>query len=100
MSTISIEVGTILAEWINLSISYNLGSGTFMVPRLDLEEVKAVLWISARVLEIQLNNVVFPLPAKPMIPHLSAIYVAFREAKIGKIVAELFTVPGNEIFPE
>ena len=73
-------VGTTLAEWISLSISNNRGSGTFIVPRFDFEDVNAALWTSALVFEIQLNKVVLPVPAKPMIPQRNGI-VCFLHCK-------------------
>jgi hypothetical protein len=52
-----------------------------MMPRFDLLPANPALCISALLLEIQLNNVVFPEPASPIIPHFSGIK-AFLSAKV------------------
>ncbi len=52
----------------------SLGSGTLMIPRLDLFELKAKLEDSARVFEMQLNRVVFPVFVMPMMPQFNAIF--------------------------
>jgi hypothetical protein len=55
-----------------------------MTPRFDFEPAKEDLCTSARVFEMQLNKVVFPELASPMIPQRKGIRVRFSSAKVRK----------------
>jgi hypothetical protein len=56
----------------------------FITPRFDFDPAKAALCTSARVFEIQLNRVVFPVLASPIIPQRKGMVCLFWCAKVRK----------------
>jgi hypothetical protein len=77
MSIISTVAWVTLAGFTMRSMAYNRSSGTGITQRLDLVELKAEREVAAFVFDIQLKMVVFPVPDRPIIPHLSAIEKSF-----------------------